>query len=30
VLINCVAYRDGKKLDDIPVSQIHLFVNEPG
>jgi magnesium transporter len=30
VLINCVAYRDGKKLDDISVSQIHLFVNEPG
>jgi len=30
VLINCVAYRDGKKLDDIPVSQIHLFVNKPG
>jgi magnesium transporter len=30
VLINCVAYRDGKKMDDIPVSQIHLFVNEPG
>ena len=30
MLINCVAYRDGKKLDDIPVSQIHLFVNEPG
>ncbi len=30
MLINCVAYRDGKKLADIPVSQIHLFVNEPG
>ena len=30
MLINCVAYRDGKKMDDIPVSQIHLFVNEPG
>jgi magnesium transporter len=30
VLINCVAYRDGKKLADIPVSEIHLFVNEPG
>ena len=30
MLINCVAYRDGKKLDDIPASQIHLFVNEPG
>jgi len=30
MLINCVAYKDGKKLADIPVSQIHLFVNEPG
>ena len=29
MLINCVAYRDGKKLDDIPVDRIHLFVNEP-
>jgi magnesium transporter len=30
MLINCVAYQGGKKLADIPVSQIHLFVNEPG
>jgi magnesium transporter len=30
VLINCVAYQDGKKLADVPVDQIHLFVNEPG
>jgi magnesium transporter len=30
MLINCVAYQDGKKLADIPVDQIHLFVNEPG
>ena len=30
MLINCVAYQDGKKLADIPVGQIHLFVNEPG
>jgi magnesium transporter len=30
VLINCVAYQDGKKLADIPVDQIHLFINEPG
>jgi magnesium transporter len=29
VLINCVAYQDGRKLADIPVDQIHLFVNEP-
>lgn len=30
MLINCAAYQDGKKLAEIPVSQIHLFVNEPG
>ncbi len=30
MLINCVAYQDGRKLADIPVSEIHLFVNEPG
>jgi magnesium transporter len=30
MLINCAAYQDGKKLADIPVNQIHLFVNEPG
>jgi magnesium transporter len=29
VLINCVAYQDGRRLADIPVDQIHLFVNEP-
>jgi len=29
VLINCVAYQNGRKLADIPVDQIHLFVHEP-
>jgi magnesium transporter len=29
VLINCVAYQNGRRLADIPVDQIHLFVNEP-
>jgi magnesium transporter len=29
VLINCVVYQNGRKLADIPVDQIHLFVNEP-
>jgi magnesium transporter len=29
VLINCVAYQDGRRLADIPVDQIHLFVNDP-
>lgn len=29
MLINCVAYQKGRKLADIPVEQIHLFVNEP-
>lgn len=28
MLINCVAYQNGRKLADIPVHQIHLFVNE--
>jgi magnesium transporter len=27
VLINCVAYQDGRKLADIPVSEIHNYVN---
>ena len=30
MLINCVAYQDGKKVADVPVGQIHLFINEPG
>jgi len=30
LLINCVAYQDGKKVADVPVGQIHLFINEPG
>jgi magnesium transporter len=30
MLVNCVAYQDGKKIADIPVNQIHLFVHEPG
>jgi magnesium transporter len=29
VLINCVAYQNGRKLADIPVSEIHLYINEP-
>jgi magnesium transporter len=29
LLINCVAYQNGRRLADIPVDQIHLFVNEP-
>ena len=29
MLINCVAYQNGRRLADIPVDQIHLFVNEP-
>ena len=27
MLINCVAYQDGRKLADIPVSEIHNYVN---
>ena len=30
MLINCAAYQDGKKIADIPVDQIHLFVSRPG
>jgi magnesium transporter len=29
VLINCVAYRNGHKLADIKVSEIHLYIHEP-
>ena len=29
MLINCVAYQDGKRLADIPVDQIHLFISRP-
>jgi len=30
VLINCVAYQDGKRLADIPVDEIHLYISKPG
>jgi magnesium transporter len=29
LLINCAAYQNGKKLADIPIDQIHLFVSRP-
>jgi len=29
VLINCVAYQSGRKLADIRVGEIHLYVSEP-
>lgn len=29
MLINCAAYQNGKKLADIPMDQIHLFVSRP-
>jgi len=29
VLVNCVVYQNGRKLADITVREIHLFVNEP-
>ena len=29
MLINCAAYQNGKKLADIPIEQIHLFVSRP-
>jgi magnesium transporter len=30
MLINCVAYQDGKKLADIPIAQIDRWVRKPG
>jgi magnesium transporter len=30
MLVNCVAYRDGAKLDDIPVADISDYVLQPG
>ena len=29
MLINCVAYEDGRKLADIPVSEIHSYIARP-
>lgn len=29
MLINCVAYQDGRKLADIPVTEIHSYVQRP-
>ena len=29
MLVNCVAYQNGRKLADISVNEIHLYVNEP-
>lgn len=29
MLINCIAYQDGKRLADLPVSEINSFVNRP-
>ena len=29
MLINCVAYQNGRKLADIQVSEIHLYIHEP-
>src|SRR5262245_24985138 len=30
MIINCVAYQNGRKLADIPVSEIHSYVARPG
>jgi magnesium transporter len=29
MLVNCVAYRDGKRIDDIPKQDIHKYLGEP-
>ena len=30
MLINCVAYRDGSKLGDVPIDQISDYLAQPG
>jgi magnesium transporter len=30
MLVNCVAYRDGKRIADIPKEDIHKYLSEPG
>ena len=30
MLINCVAYQDGRKLADIPIEDIDEFLKKPG
>ncbi len=30
MIINCVAYQDGRRLAQIPADQIHLYINKPG
>jgi magnesium transporter len=30
MLVNCVAYENGKKLSDIPTSEIHAYLARPG
>ena len=30
MLVNCAAYRDGRKLGDIPKEEIHKYVSQPG
>jgi len=29
MLINCIAYQDGRKLADIPINDIHEYINRP-
>lgn len=29
MLVNCIAYQDGRKLAEIPVSDIHNYVSRP-
>jgi magnesium transporter len=30
MLVNCVVYQDGKKLSDIPQSEVHAYLAKPG
>ena len=29
MLINCIAYKNGKKIADIPVGEIHTYLDQP-
>jgi magnesium transporter len=29
MLINCIAYKDGKKIADIPIGEIHTYIEQP-
>ena len=30
MLVNCVAYEDGRKLADVPAAEVHDYIKRPG